>query len=98
MTAVATSSPDCQAPGVLRGLLTYALLFFLLVGGLAVASTTLAQDAGPLRFRTRVERPPEGSLRRGPLSVPGWVVYAGGGLIVVAAAGALAWRIRRDRP
>lgn len=55
------------------------------------------EDAGAARTRTRVIRPPEGSLRRGAFPVPGWVLYVGGGLVVAAAGGALAYRIRKSR-
>lgn len=70
-----------------------ALLTALLLTILAVAAPALAQDdAGVPAPRVRVVRPPEGSMRRGPLPAPEWVVYAVGGAIVSAAAGFLAWR------
>ncbi len=66
-----------------------------LVALFAVAALARAQDAGVVAPRVRVVRPPEGSLRRGPIVAPAWAVGLGGGLVVVAAAGALAWRASR---
>ena len=54
-------------------------------------------DAGVTRVRTRVVRPPEGSMRRGSLPVPGWLVYLGGGVVVLGAGAALAWRLGRKK-
>lgn len=75
-----------------------ALLTLLLLASLG-ASVARAQDedAGAQRTRTRVIRPPEGSLRRGVIPSPDWAVYVGGGLIVAAAAGALAYRVGKKR-
>jgi hypothetical protein len=76
-----------------------ALLACLLVALFAAAAIAHAQeaDAGGPVTRVRVIRPPEGSLRRGRVQVPGWVLGLGGGAIVVAAAGALVWRASRRR-
>lgn len=64
----------------------------------ALATAPLeAQDAGTVTVRAHVERAPDGSLRRGRLDVPGWVVVLGGGAIAALAAGALAYRLRRNR-
>lgn len=54
------------------------------------SSVARGQDA-----TVRVERPPEGSWRRGALPVPDWVVYASGAVLVCGAAGALVWRAKR---
>ena len=58
-----------------------------------------AQDAGPERasVRTRVERAPDGSMRRGGVDVPSWVALAGGVTVALVAAGVLAARIGRRR-
>jgi hypothetical protein len=55
------------------------------------------EDAGAVRVVVHVERPPEGSARRGLLPAPDWALYVGGGLGVAAAGGALAWRLARSR-
>ena len=63
------------------------------------ASSVSAQEGEPPvpAVRTRVERPPEGSMRRGRWGVPSWAVYLGGGLVVASAAGVLARRMLRAR-
>lgn len=61
----------------------------------SVASASRAEDAGVVEPRVRVVRPPEGSLRRGALAVPGWGVGVAGGTLVLAAAGVLVWRASR---
>lgn len=80
------------------------LIVALLAGAPAAAAFPAASahaqedaDAGKVRVRTRVVRPPEGSMRRGNLPVPSWLVYALGGLIVVGAGGVLAWRVARKK-
>lgn len=72
-------------------------LVALLGFGVGVARAQDESEAPTERVHTRVVRPPEGSLRRGPWPVPGWVPYAGGGLVLAAAAGALAYRARKSR-
>ncbi|HJL20305.1 MAG TPA: hypothetical protein RMH99_31855 [Sandaracinaceae bacterium LLY-WYZ-13_1] len=76
------------------------LAFALLWAGALAATPAGAQDeapdAGAVVVRRHVERPPEGSMRRGPVPVPGWAVWICGGLIVAGSAGALAWRLKRS--
>lgn len=66
---------------------------------LLAASSVSAQESEPPTptVRTRVERPPEGSMRRGHWGVPSWAVYLGGSLVVASAAGVLARRMRRAK-
>jgi hypothetical protein len=73
------------------------LALSVLLAALAAPLASHGQDAGVHAVRARVERPPEGSLRRGALPVPGWVVLAGGATLAVAAAGALLLRSSRKR-
>lgn len=74
----------------MRVLLLIATLFAL------PAIVSAQEDAGPARVRIHVERPPEGTLRRGVYPVPAWLVYLGGGLVVAGAAGVLVYRIARS--
>ena len=65
----------------------------------ALPAVALAQDedAGAVTVEVHTERPPEGSLRRGLVPAPAWLLYVGGGLVVAAAGGALVWRMARTR-
>ncbi|MBX3276266.1 MAG: hypothetical protein KF729_38795 [Sandaracinaceae bacterium] len=54
-------------------------------------------DAGAEHVVVHTERPPEGSLRRGLLAVPGWTLYVGGAALALAAGGVLVWRLARSR-
>ncbi len=92
----------------MRGLLSAALLATVLSSlflfAPILAQGALAQDTadgsspGPhVTVEVHTERPPEGTLRRGRLAAPAWAVYVGAGGLLVAAAGALAVRLRRGR-
>lgn len=58
---------------------------------LALATSLFAALGAPLAGAqepappVRVVRPPEGSLRRGALPVPGWIALAGGAALAGAA-------------
>ena len=102
-----TSTPDTGAGGPVRVGVEHAAralagvaLVLALLASLALPAPLRAQeapDAGAVIVRSHVERPPEGSLRRGSLDVPGWVVLLGGGAVAALAAGALAYRLGRRR-
>ncbi len=77
-----------------RALVTCALVALLAVAALARAQDS---DAGVMATRARVVRPPEGSLRRGRLPLPGWAVGLTGGALSLGAAGWLIWRASRRR-
>lgn len=57
------------------------------------ASAQDPADAGAVRVRTTVERPPEGSLRRGTVPVPSWGIWVCASVVVAGAALGLALRI-----
>jgi hypothetical protein len=82
----------------LAGVLVVGACLFGAGSGLAPvdARAQAAPDAGAVEVRTRVERPPEGSMRRGALPVPAWGVWVCGGLVVAGALAALGWRLRRS--
>lgn len=61
------------------------------------AAVRADDDAPAVEARARWERPAEGTLARGVLGVPAWVVAAVGGSIVLCAAGALVLSARRAR-
>ncbi|MGE0785911.1 MAG: hypothetical protein AB7S26_09505 [Sandaracinaceae bacterium] len=77
-------------------LLRFAVLarWVVLAACLSGASALAAQDRPDVRVTTRVERPAE-PWRRGGWSVDRWVPVAGGTAILLVAAGALVYRIRR---
>jgi hypothetical protein len=80
--------------GRLRGALFAGLLTVLLA--LIPRAASAQADAG-VHEHTRIERPPQGSLRRGAWVVPPWAAYAIGGAIAMGAAAALIARLRRRR-
>lgn len=68
--------------------------------GVAAAQAPGAEadpDAGAVVVRTTVERPPEGSMRRGAWAVPTWVVWAGAAVLIAGAVAGLGYRIGRRR-
>ncbi|MCA9611068.1 MAG: hypothetical protein KC619_35985 [Myxococcales bacterium] len=69
------------------------LLLIALLGAMPASAAAQDEDAGAVTVEVHTERPPEGSLRRGVVPAPSWALYAGGGLLVAAAAGALGWRL-----
>ncbi len=71
-----------------------AIFAFALFAAMTVASAQ-DEDAGAPEpeVRERIVRPPEGSLRRGSFGVPEWAVYAGAGVLVAIAGGALILRL-----
>jgi hypothetical protein len=58
------------------------------------ADGAAAQDLGS---RVRWERPPEGTLESGAISAPAWAVALVAGLVVIGAAGVLAFATLRAR-
>jgi hypothetical protein len=82
----------------MRRLRTAAMIavFFSVMAASAAAQSSDA-DAGPVSVRVRVLRPPQGSMRRGVLPAAEWAVYAGGGALVLCAAGWLVWRAIRSK-
>ena len=62
---------------------------------LGAAPRAFGQAAQPIG--TRVERPPQGSWRRGVLPLPAAAVITVGALVVVAAGALLILRARRRR-
>jgi len=92
MTRARPAAP-CQAAGpAMRSV----LLAFCLMATPAAGAAQEA-DAGRVTVEVHTERPPSGSLRRGLVPAPDWLLYVGGGLLVAAAAGALAFRLARGR-
>ncbi|MCB9591240.1 MAG: hypothetical protein H6719_00795 [Sandaracinaceae bacterium] len=73
------------------------LVLTALLTALPAAAFAQDEDAGAVTVEVHTERPPAGSMRRGLVPAPGWVLYLGGGLLVVAAGGGLAWRLARAR-
>jgi len=77
---------------------------WLLVTALLLSSA-VAQAQGPadddgeappgVTIEVHETRPPEGSLRRGYLTVPAWAFYVGAGALLLGAAGVLTVRLRR---
>jgi len=63
----------------------------------AAVGSARAQDGGEPTERVRLVRPPAGSIERGSIQVPEWVVLTGGIAVALAAAAALAARARRAR-
>jgi len=72
------------------------LLAFILMA-IPAAGAAQEPDAGRVTVEVHTERPPEGSMRRGLVPAPDWVLYVGGALLVAAAAGALGYRLARGR-
>ncbi|MFK7988665.1 MAG: hypothetical protein AB8I08_21780 [Sandaracinaceae bacterium] len=76
-----------------------AVMFAVFAGGLWLISQGLAADAvsaqTPSEATHEIQRAPDGSLRRGLLDVPAWVVFGTAALVTAGAATALGWRLRR---
>lgn len=73
------------------------MLLALCLMAIPAAGAAQEADAGRVIVEVHAERPPEGSMRRGLVPAPDWVLYVGGGLLVAVAAGALAFRLARGR-